>query len=75
MRVLYKIHKYLSEIIVWQRLVEFGGQVSFSVVDLADSPCSITLAPGGIASRGKSFVVPSIRLDIKKMGVIIRGWA
>ena len=75
MRVLYNIHKYLSEIIVWQRLVEFGGQVSFSVIDLADSPCPFKLALGGSDSRGKSFVVPFIWLDHKKMGVIIRGWA
>ena len=59
--------QYLSQIIVWQRLVEHGSQVSFSVVsDLADTPCPATLSPGGIASRRKSYAVPSIRLRIKK---------
>ena len=51
---------------MWQRLVEHGSQVSISVIDLADSPCPITLSPGGITSRRKSYVVPSIRLRIKK---------
>ena len=51
---------------MWQRLVEHGSQIRISVIDLADSPCPVTLSPGGIASRRKSYVVPSIRLRRKK---------
>ena len=64
--------QYLSQIIVWQRLVEHGSQVSFSVSDLADSPCPVTLSPGSIASRRKSYAVPSIRLRNKKKRVFVQ---